>query len=181
MRRAILLLPALLSLAACAPAAAPSVSIVDIPAHEPLYTPDRVVPGRLEYAPDRTTFAPILTERVPYPTQAEANDAYRRLVAGITTARHVPGSVWLFGCKPGALDAQTARVAPVRGPAVHCATDFVDETGRHFDRETFNFAYDGAVWVMQPVDPPRSPVPWRDREGSPKDPWSWVPGRDRYE
>lgn len=181
MRRSILLLPALLSLAACAPAAPASVAIVDIPAHEPLYTPDRVVPGRLEYAPDRTTFAPILTERVPYPTQAEANDAYRRLGSGVTAQRHAPASIWLFGCKPGALDAQTARLARVRGPVVHCATDFLDGTGRHFDRETVNFAYDGAVWVMHPVDPPRSPVPWRDREGSPKDPWTWVPGRDRYE
>ncbi|MCW6512527.1 hypothetical protein [Lichenifustis flavocetrariae] len=181
MRRSVFFIPVVFGLAACAPVAPRSVAAVDMPVHEPLYTPNRVVPGRLEYAPDRTTFAPILTERFPYPTQAEANDAYRRLVAGTTPTRYVPASVWLFGCKPGALDAQTARVARVRGPVVHCATDFLDGNGRPFDRAAVNFAYDGAVWVMQAVDPPRSPVPWRNREGSPKDPWSWVPGRDRYE
>lgn len=181
MRRLVLAIPALLALAACAPASPSSVTIAEIPTHEPLYTPDRVVPGRLEYAPDRTTFAPILTERVSYPTQAEANDAYRRLVAGDPAVRIAPVSIWLFGCKPGALNAQTARVVRLRDTVVHCATDVLDGSGRRIDRETVNFAYDGAVWVMQPVDPPRSPVPWQDREGSPKDSWSWVPGRDRYE
>lgn len=181
MTRSVLLLPAVLGLAACVSTAVPSVALVDVPTREPLYTPDRVVPGRLAYAPDRTTFAPILTERVPYPTQAEANDAYRRLLVSLPAVPRAAASVWLFGCKPGALDGQTARVTRVRGPVVHCATDFLDASGRHADRETVNFGYDGAVWVMQPVDPPRSPVPWQDPEDSPHDPWSWVPGRDRYE
>lgn len=138
------------------------------------------MPGRLEYAPDGSTFAPILTERVPYPTQDQANDAYRRL-AYSPLDRSAAVSVWLFGCKPGALDQRTARIVRFRSTVVHCATDLHDATGRPVARQTVNFAYDGALWVMQPVDPPRTAVPWRGRESSPKDPWSWVPGRDRYE
>ena len=86
-----------------------------------------------------------------------------------------------FGCKPGALDGQTARVSRYHGPVVHCATDFLDVEGRKVRRETANFYYYAAVWDMQAVYPPRTAVPWRNRERSPADFWWWVPGRDRYE
>lgn len=171
----------LLTLAACAPPAPPVVAVAPAaPAIDPLYRPARVVPGRLEYAPDRSTFAPILTERVAYPTQPEANDAYLRRVAG-GPADLQGVTVQLFACKPGALDAQTPRVSRVRGPVVHCATDFVDGLGRPLGRIPVNFVYTGRTWTMQPVNAPRTLVPWLNREKSPRDRWSWVPGRDRYE
>jgi hypothetical protein len=60
-----------LALAGCAAPAQPvAITESSIPAADPLYLPDRVIPGRLEYAPDGTIFAPVLTERFPYPTEA---------------------------------------------------------------------------------------------------------------
>jgi hypothetical protein len=171
--------PLLIVLAGCAAPAAPVVDTGPIP--EPLYSPDQVKPGRLEYAPDLSSFAPVLTERFPYPTQPEANAAYRRLLATAPADRAAPASIWLFGCKPGALDEQTARVTRYRGPVVHCAMDFLDGSVSLARRETANFYYYGAVWNMQPVHPPHTAVPWRNRERSPKDFWWWVPGRPRYE
>src|SRR3982750_287459 len=104
-----LIVPLLIILAGCATPPAPVVELGPaVP--EPLYTPARVRSGRLEYAPDRSTFAPVLTERFPYPTQPEANAAYRRLLATAPADRAYAASIWLFGCKPGALDEQTARV-----------------------------------------------------------------------
>lgn len=170
-----------LALAACA---APSPQLAEAlppPMHDTLYEPERVQPGRLAYAPDRSTFAPVLTERFAFPTQAQANNAYRRLLGDDPISAPRPTSIWLFGCEPGALDAQSARVSRYPGPVVHCATDFLDAGGRRLRRETANFYHYRSVWNMQPVDPPRTLVPWRGREGSPQDPWRWVPGRDRYE
>lgn len=172
-------LPLLVALAACAER---QQTIVIPPAGpDALYTPERIVPGRLEYAPDRSTFAPILTERSAYPTQPEANAAYLRLIAAAPSGPAYPPSIWLFGCRPGALDAQTARISRYPGPVVHCATDFLDSSGRRVRRETANFYYHNRIWSMQPVYPPRSGVAWRNRESSPKDFWWWVPGRPRYE
>jgi hypothetical protein len=175
-----LVAPLLVVLAGCAAPAAPDVDLLT-PTSEPLYSPGRVKPGRLEYAPDRSTFAPVLTERFPYPTQPEANAAYRRLVASAPAQGQYAASVWLFGCKPGGLDEETARVMRYRGPVVHCATDYLDAAGRRLRRETANFHYYGAVWNMQPVHPPLTTAPWLHREASPKDLWWWVPGRPRYE
>jgi len=174
------LAPLLMVLAGCAAPGAPVVELGP-PAPEPLYSPEQVKPGRLEYAPDRSTFAPLLTERVFYPTQPEANAAYLRLLAAAPGDRSYPASIWLFGCKPGALDEQTARVTRYRGPVVHCATDFLDGSGRRLRRETANYYYYASVWNMQSVYPPRVAAPWRNRERSPKDFWWWVPGRPRYE
>ncbi|MFX4570354.1 hypothetical protein ABTA85_19625, partial [Acinetobacter baumannii] len=82
------------TLAGCAAREEPPI----IPAGpDALYVPERVVPGRLEYAPDRSTFAPILTERFAYPTQPEANAAYLRLIAAAQPGPAYPASVWLFG------------------------------------------------------------------------------------
>lgn len=173
-------LPFLIALAGCAQPIVPVVETA-LPVRDPLYTPDRVVPGRLEYAPDGMTFPPVLTERFTYPTQSEANAAYRRSLLSAAANGVYPASVWLFGCKPGALDGQTARVTRYNGPVVHCATDFLDAGGRRVHRETENFYYYAGVWNMRPVEPPRTIVPWRNRERSPKDPWRWLPGRERYE
>lgn len=179
-----LALAALAGLSACAP---PSTSIAFFPPAGPpagverLYAPTRVSPGRLEYAPDRSTFAPILTERFPYPTQTQANAAYLRLIATAPLGQTYPASIWLFGCKPGAIDEQTARVARYRGQIVHCATDFLDAAGHRLGREAVNFIYDGKRWSMEPINAPRSPVAWRNRERSPMDIWWWAPGRARYE
>jgi hypothetical protein len=170
-----------LALAACATPSPPLVNALPLPARDTLFEPDRVQPGRLAYAPDRSTFAPVLTERFAYPTQIQANNAYRRLLGDEPVSAQRQTSIWLFGCKPGALDAQTARINRYRGPVVHCATDVLSADGRRLSRETVNFYHYRSVWNMQPVDPPRLPVPWRVRERSPQDPWHWVPGRDRYE
>jgi hypothetical protein len=170
----------MLVLTGCAAPAGPTVEW-SLPARDPLYSPAQVKPGRLEYAPDRSTFAPILTEPFPYPTQPEANAAYLRLLAAVPSVPTYPASIWLFGCRPGALDAETARVTRYPAPVVHCATDFLDNSGRRLRRETANFYYDGSVWNMQPVHPSLTAVPWRNLERSPKDFWWWVPGRPRYE
>jgi hypothetical protein len=182
MRKLNLLLSSTLVSAVAGCAAAPSTRPVYAPPSGPdaLYEPARVEPGRLEYAPDRSTFAPVLTERFPYPTQPQANDAYRRYLAA-APVRARQGSLWLFGCKPGALDSQTARVSRYRGPVVHCATDVLDASGRRVARETVNFYYADRTWNMAVADPPHTPVPWLGGESSPKDMWWWVPGRDRYE
>jgi hypothetical protein len=179
-RRHCLVTPLLIALAGCAAPAQPVVEMGP-PIPEPVYSPDQVKPGRLEYAPDRSTFAPVLTERFPYPTQPEANAAYRRLLATAPADRAYPASIRLFGCKPGALDELTARVTRYQAPVVHCATDFLDSSGRRTRRETANFYYYGTVWNIQPIYPSHTAVPWRNRERSPKDFWWWVPGRPRYE
>lgn len=157
-----------------------------------------VIPGRLAYAPDRTPFAPILTERTGYPTQAQANDAYRHIMAAqLSTADSVPTSlnsrdigekafeaypvsVRLFGCKPGAVDNMTARIVSERG-AIHCAVDFLNGDGRPAYRAPVNFRYLAGFWRMEIADPPRTRVSWRDRQRSPTDEWRWIPGRARYE
>ena len=146
-----------------------------------MYTPAAVKPGRLEYAPDRSTFAPILTERFPYPTQPEANAAYRRLLAGSAREGNFPASVWLFGCKPGALDSLTGRITRYRGPVVHCAADVAMASGLPPRRETVNFYYHGGAWSLLMTDAPRAPVAWLNREKSVRDPWRFLPWRDRYE
>ena len=173
--------PIVVALGGCAAPQSWPVNDYGPPSREPIYVPAEVKPGRLEYAPDRSTFAPILTERYAYPTQPEANAAYRRLLAFAPPGRSQPASVWLFGCKPGALDEQTVRVTRYRGPVVHCATDFLDQDGRRVRREAVNFYHYADVWNMQPVSPPRTAALWRNRERSPKDLWWWVPGRARYE
>ena len=163
-----------------------SVTLIETVADARAFTPKN--PEQLAFitqttlsVDDTSAIVKVLTERFPYPTQPEANAAYRRLRATAPVDRVYPASIWLFGCKPGALDEQTARVTRYRGPVVHCVTDFLDGSGRRARRETANFYYYGAVWNMQPVYPPHTAVPWRNRERSPKDFWWWVPGRPRYE
>ncbi len=72
---------ALSGCSATAPELPAPVAMASITGAEALRRPERVVPGRLEYAPDGSTFAPILTERFAYPTQSDANGAYLRLIS----------------------------------------------------------------------------------------------------
>lgn len=160
-----------------------------------LYTPDQVRAGRLEYAPDRSTFAPVMTERVAYPTQPQAQNAFLRSQwPAVRFSRIAKGpvqpvafaepsypatSVRLFACRPGALDGQTGRMVRYRGPVVLCATEFLDGAGQRLWRAPINFYFHGQAWRMHDPDPPTAPVPWLNPEPSP--PRSWNPFGDRYQ
>lgn len=157
------------------------LEVVAVPDRDALYQPARINPGRLEYAPDRTTFAPILTNRVPYPTQPQANAAYLRLLMDRAPDPVAPRSVRLFGCRPGLVDEQTARIAKTGRGAVHCASEFLDDAGAVRFRQPVNFVYRGGMWVMGPVEPPQSLAFGRPAEPSPRDVWRWLPFRDRYQ
>ena len=176
------LAPLLALLTGCSAPTKPVVAVEEAPqSFEALYQPREVIPCALEYAPDRSTFPPVLTERFPYPTQPQANAAWLRLVAEASPDLAYPAAIRLFGCRPGALDEETARVTRYRGPVVHCATDLLDADGRRLRREIANFYYDHAKWNMQLVHPPLSIVSWRNLERSPADTWRWLPWRPRYE
>lgn len=191
-----LVLPAGVLIAGCAVPPDASTSLVTpivTPAHDALYTPEQVRSGRLAYAPDRSTFAPVLTERVAYPTQPQAQDAFLRsqwpevrfpkagkgpdLTVVVTGPTYPAASVRLFACRPGALDGQTGRMVRYRGPVVVCATEFLDEAGTRLWRGPINFYYHQKMWRMQDPAPPTAPVPWLDREPSPAR--SWYPFGDR--
>lgn len=148
---------------------------------QPLYRPATSMTGRLNYAGDHSSFAPVLTHRVAYPTQAQANAAYGRLFMETARDRNNPASIRLFACTPGAVDPETARVISSSGPVVHCATDFLDAQGQVLQRDVVNFHYSQRRWHALPVDPPRAIAPWHERQRSPRDPWGWLPGRSRYQ
>jgi hypothetical protein len=163
------------------------------PAREPLYMPDQVRAGRLEYAPDRSTFAPVLTERVAYPTQPQAQNAFLRsqwsavrfssvvkgpvLPATFAGPSYPAASVRLFACRLGALDGQTGRIVRYRGPVVLCATEFLDEGGTRLWRAPINFYFYNQAWRMHDPNPPAAPAPWLNPEPSPAR--SWNPFGDR--
>ncbi|MGZ7870459.1 hypothetical protein ACXR8U_33045 (plasmid) [Methylobacterium radiotolerans] len=209
----------LLEATACVaqPVAVVPVSYVTVPPPaDPLYRPKRVAPGVLAYAPDHDTFAPILTERHPYPTQGQANAAYQRALEGLVPVHgspsaltalaqpsaplavgsplspptagapipeRLPTAVRLFACKPGAIDSQTAKVRRYDSaiPVVVCATDFLDAAGDTLIRAPVNFYYHRRAWHVDFANPPAQLVRWFGRTSSPRDPWRWLPGRDRYE
>ena len=154
------------------------------PARDALLTPKQVIPGRLEYADEPDTFAPLLTQRLAYPTQDQANDAYQRFlasavdVAGASApAPSARGAVQirLFACRPGLLNDTTGRIEAPRGHDVHCATDFLDALDRRLFRETVNFSYERGAWRLAETAPPLSAAPWINPEPSPKDFFSWAP------
>jgi len=160
------------------------------PARDPLYTPAEITPGRLQYAREPDTFAPVLTDRVAYPTQEQANNAFARenLASSYpTTGPYVirasdplPSerramSLRLFACKPGALNSVTGRIIEPSIRAVHCATDFLDGQGRQLSRETVNFYYSEGAWRMLDTNGPTTPAAWINPERSPSDPFSWFP------
>ncbi|WID99751.1 hypothetical protein QO058_30630 (plasmid) [Bosea vestrisii] len=155
-----------------------------LPTTDALYHADPVTPGRLAYAPDRETFAPVLTEPFTYPTQRQAEHAWHRanfsrVDVGEQETR--PSGIRLFGCKPGALDSLSGRITRYRGPVVHCAVDFGLAPEQPFRRETVNFYHHGGAWRLLTVDPPRAPVGWLNREKSERDAWRFLPWRERYE
>ncbi|MCA3592943.1 MAG: hypothetical protein IOC94_15735 [Methylocystis sp.] len=183
-------------LAGCAMQPEVQVSLaapIAAPAREALYTPDQVRAGRLEYAPDRSTFAPVLTERAAYPTQPQAQNAFLRsqwtavrfsgVVKGpvqsitLTGPSYPAAGVRLFACHPGALDGQTGRMVRYRGPVVLCATEFLDEAVQRLWRAPINFYFHQNAWRMHDPDPPRAPAPWLNPEPSPVR--SWNPFGDR--
>ena len=160
------------------------------PARDGLYTPAEIAPGRLQYAREPDAFAPVRTNRVAYPTQEQANNAFARdnmatyfLSKGpyvirasdpLPTDRR-PASLHLFACKPGVLNSVTGRILEPSGQAVHCATDFFDGQGRRLSRETVNFYYSEGAWRMLETNAPNTTAAWINPERSPSDPFSWFP------
>ena len=160
------------------------------PERDALLAPRQVIPGRLEYAVEPDTFAPLLTQRRAYPTQDQANDAYQRFLAFAAEAAGDPLAVApfalastdrsvvrirLFACRPGVLNDTTGRIEFPRGNEVHCATDFLDAQDRRLFRETVNFSYERGAWRMAETAPPLTPAPWINPEPSPQDLFSWAP------
>jgi hypothetical protein len=160
------------------------------PARDPLVAPRQVIPGRLEYAEQPDAFAPLLTERRAYPTEAQANFAYQRFLAsqgrrmgdpflgsgsGAVATDQSAIRVRLFACHPGVLNDTTGRIDRPQGNEVHCATDFLDAQDRRLFRETVNFSYEGGAWRMAETAPPLTPAPWINPESSPNDFFSWAP------
>lgn len=171
-------------LSACSQAQQVVVLQNRLPTTDALYRANPVTPGRLAYSPDRETFAPVLSEPFTYPTQRQADHAWRRASfshIAIVEAETSPRPIRLFGCKPGALDSLTGRITRYRGPVVHCAVDFGLTPGQPVRRETMNFYHHGGVWWLLMTDPPRAPVAWLNREKSERDPWRFLPWRERYE
>jgi hypothetical protein len=164
-------------------AAAPQEPIALVaPERDPLIAPAKLVPGRLEYAQQPDTFAPVLTHRIPYPTQDQANNAFRRdYVVLLDPARQSAADdrkavrVHIFACAPGTLNDTTARIEPPQGNAVHCATDFYNAADRRLSRETVNYYYYAGAWHMRPADPPLAAAPWINPEASPTDNFAWLP------
>lgn len=198
----------LCALAGCTQAG-PPVVYTSAPPTDPLYRPQSVTPGRLEYAPDRSEFAPVLTQQGFYPTQDQAQAAWLRAANGHavtdvppvtviarpdgaplaersafggTPPDTLPAGVRLFACGPGRIDNQTGRTGnPGRPLSVLCATDFLDTSGAVMFRAPANYVYWQRAWRIDRTNPPAQLARWFAQTRSPKDPLSWVPGRARYE
>ena len=168
----------------------PPGALVVPPARDRLYVTAEITPGRLQYAREPDAFAPVLTDRVAYPTQEQANNAFAR--ANMASSYPTTGpyvirasdplpserramSLRLFACKPGALNSVTGRIIEPSIRAVHCATDFLDGQGRQLSRETVNFYYSEGAWRMLDTNGPTTPAAWINPERSPSDPFSWFP------
>jgi hypothetical protein len=176
-RRAALLLSPLIvgALGGCEAPAGQYLSVAQPPARDRLLTPREVIPGRLAYADEPDAFAPVLANRIAYPTQAQANGAFQRSQALSESSEAEAVHIRLFACRPGALDDVTGRIELPHGRVVHCATDFLDARGRRLFRETVNFAYERGAWIMAVTAPPKTPAPWIAPEPSPRDYFSWSP------
>ena len=168
----------------------PAAMVAPPPARDRLSTPAEITPGRLQYAREPDAFAPVLTDRVAYPTQEQANNAFARenMASSYLTkgpyvvrardplpAERRAASLRLFACKPGALNSVTGRIVEPAGHAVHCATDFLDGQGRRLSRQTVNFYYSEGAWRMLETNAPTTPAAWINPERSPSDPFSWFP------
>lgn len=192
-RRGAFLLALLMSggLAGCKGAPAQYAFLGSPPARDALLAPRQVIPGRLEYAEQPDTFAPLLTQRRAFPTETQANFAFQRFLASavpVAGGGPLPGArsasaftdrgavrIRLFACRPGVLNDTTGRIELPRGNEVHCATDFLGARDRRLFRETVNFFYERGAWRMAETAPPLTPAPWINPEPSPKDPFSWAP------
>ena len=168
----------------------PAALVAPPPVRDRLYTPAEITPGPLQYAREPDAFAPVLTDRVAYPTQEQANSAFARenmassystkgpyvirASDALPTERRAT-SFRLFACKPGVLNSVTGRIVEGQSHAVHCATDFLDGQGRRLARETVNFYYSEGAWRMLETNAPTMPAAWINPERSPSDPFSWFP------
>ena len=168
----------------------PAALVAPPPVRDWLFTPAEITPGRLQYAREPDAFAPVLTDRVAYPTQEQANNAFdRENMAAyyptkgpyvirasdpLRTDRRA-ATIRLFACKPGVLNSVTARIVEGQSHAVHCATDFLDGQGRRLSRETVNFYYSAGAWRMLETKAPTMPAAWINPERSPSDTFSWFP------
>jgi hypothetical protein len=188
--RAVLLIAPLIlgGLAGCDAPADQYFSVVRPPARDRLLAPREVIPGRLAYADKPDAFAPVLVNRVAYPTQAQANYAFQGSRASSESsegdplpvsiggdATRGPVHIRLFACRSGALDDVTGRIKLPRGSVVHCATDFLDAQDRRLFSETVNFFYERGAWRMAETAPLKTQAPWVAPEPSPKDYISWSP------
>ncbi len=170
--------------------APPAALVAPPPARARLYTPAEITPGRLQYAREPDAFAPVLTDRIAYPTQEQANNAFAR--ENIVSSYQTKGpyvirasdplpterramSLRLFACKPGVLNSVTGRIVEGQSHADHCATDFLDGQGRWLARQTVNFYHEEGAWRMLETDAPTTPAAWINPERSPSDPFSWLP------
>ena len=109
----------------------PAALVAPPPARDRLYTPAEITPGRLQYAREPDAFAPVLTDRVAYPTQEQANNAFARENMAssyptkgpyvirasdpLPTERRAT-SLRLFACKPGVLNSVTGRIVEPQRP-----------------------------------------------------------------
>jgi len=168
----------------------PAALVAPPPARDQLYTPAEITPGRLQCAREPDAFAPVLTDRVAYPTQEQANNAFAR--NNMATSYPTKGpyvirasdplptdrratSLRLFACKPGVPNSVTGRIVEGQSHAVHCASDFLDGQGRRLSRETVNFYYEEGAWRMLETNAPTARAAWINPERSPSDPFSWFP------
>ncbi len=92
-------------LSACSPPQHDLVLENRAPPADALYRADPVTPGRLAYAPDRKSFAPVLTEPFTYPTQPQAEHAWQRARISRVDVAQKEGRPPPSGC----LDASPAR------------------------------------------------------------------------
>lgn len=153
---------------------------IPAPRNDTLYSPGEVTSGRLQYAGDGQAFAPVMTRRHPYPTQAQANFAFERSrwaeVFQLTDGAGI--SIRIFACRPGALNGATGRTVTSREVVAVCATDVTDGAGRVLSRVPLNFYYEGHAWRVHDPDPSYAPPRWSSRDPSPPRSAGWF--GDRY-
>lgn len=149
------------------------------PASDRLYAPNEVTNGKLQYARDGQPFAPVMTRRHPYPSQAQANFALERSRWNEVFQRgHPDVSIRIFACRPGALNGATGRTIASGEAAAVCATDILDGAGQTMGRVPLNFYYADHAWRVHDPDPSYAPPAWSNREPSPPRRTSWF--GDRY-
>lgn len=144
-------------------------SLIGPPQRDVLYTPREATSGKLHYADDRQPFAPVMTQRRPYPTQGQAAFAFERSTWRETLSQGGDRdfTIQVFACRPGALDGQTGRTMPSRGPVAACATDIVDGSGQMLSRVPLNFYYSDRAWRLHDPNPTYTPPRWATRDPSP--------------